>query len=303
MDRDYDKEIIEDDITRIVRQALGVDEDQILRDFLLAQTEIKDDQIPPEPEDGFEQLLKKMKDRNIRPKYIHASDNIIGIADESPDANAGEAASRTGSTSHTRRPRRLKTLVKVAVVAAVLMAMVFGMGITARARRRYTFDVTERDVSGIDVIYNKGNIASQNDLLSDAYQRIQDELGIDVLKLNYIPDGMFFKGIDISKNRAIMFFEYNEKQIYLLQQLRLEGSSFNRVTDRTPYKVVYNDWLKKDLLIEVNSTEKREKEFQFQQIEKDAYYSIEGIMKAKEFEEIVENIYLEIKNRSISDEK
>ena len=293
MDRDYDKEIIEDDITRIVRQAFGVDEDQILRDFLLAQTEIKDDQIPPEPEDGFEQLLKKMKDRNIRPKYIHASDNIIRIADESPDANAGEAASRTGSTSHTRRPRRLKTLVKVAVVAAVLMAMVFGMGITARARRRYTFDVTERDISGIDIMYNKGNIASQEDSLSDAYQTIYDELGINVMKFAYIPERMLLVKTNIDKNRATMFFEYDEKMIYVIQQIRLEGSSFNRVTDRKKHKEVFNNVLDRKLFIEKNKTESGETEFQFQVTEQDVYYSIEGIMEEKEFEKIVENVYFE----------
>ena len=296
MDRDYDKEIIEDDITRIVRQAFGVDEDQILRDFLLAQTEIKDDQIPPEPEDGFEQLLKKMKDRNIRPKYIHASDNIIRIADESPDANAGEAASRTGSTSHTRRPRRLKTLVKVAVVAAVLMAMVFGMGITARARKRYTFNVTERDISGIDIIYNKGNITSQEDMLSDAYQTIYEELGIDVLKLNYIPKGMIFEKLSIDNNRAKLLFSYNDKYIYVTQQLRIEGSSFNTVTDRKPYKTVYNMWFEQDLPIEMNEIQNGDKEFHIQIVAQESYYSIEGIMTEGEFKKIVENIYLEIKD-------
>lgn len=292
MDRDYDKEIIEDDITRIVRQAFGVDEDQILRDFLLAQTEIKDDQIPPEPEDGFEQLLKKMKDRNIRPKYIHASDNIIRIADESPDANAGEAASRTGSTSHTRRPRRLKTLVKVAVVAAVLMAMVFGMGITARARRRYTYNVTERDVSGIDILYDKGNVTSQEDILADVYQSIQDELGISVLKLTYVPNGMFFDRVEINKNRARMFFKYNDRWIYVTQQTQLDGSSFNLTSDRKIYKTVFNELFNQELQIKKNIVESGETEFQVQIIEQDAYFSVEGIMEEEEFVELVKNLYL-----------
>lgn len=292
MDRDYDKEIIEDDITRIVRQAFGVDEDQILRDFLLAQTEIKDDQIPPEPEDGFEQLLKKMKDRNIRPKYIHASDNIIRIADESPDANAGEAASRTGSTSHTRRPRRLKTLVKVAVVAAVLMAMVFGMGITARARRRYTYNVTERDVVGADIMYDKGNILNQEDMLADAYQKIQDELGIDVLKLGYIPPGMILQNVAIDKNRAKMTFSYNGKSIYVIQQLRLDGSSHNAISDRTYYKMVYNTLLRQDIAVEMNKVENGNVEFSSQITIQDSYYSIMGIIEETEFVQMIENICL-----------
>lgn len=292
MDRDYDKEIIEDDITRIVRQAFGVDEDQILRDFLLAQTEIKDDQIPPEPEDGFEQLLKKMKDRNIRPKYIHASDNIIRIADESPDANVGEAASRTGSTSHTRRPRRLKTLVKVAVVAAVLMAMVFGMGITARARRSYIYRITERDVPGVDIIYNKGTTLEQDDLLEEAYQVIGDTLGIPVLKLIYIPRGMIFEDINIVKNRSRMQFEYNGKRVYVIQQKCLDGSSFNTMADREIYMSVRNDFLDEDLSVELNITEEGERELSVQIVKNDSYYSVSGIMEDEEFKKVVENINL-----------
>ena len=42
-----------EDAERLLQEAFGVSEDQLLKDFILAQTEVKDSDIPPEPEDGF----------------------------------------------------------------------------------------------------------------------------------------------------------------------------------------------------------------------------------------------------------
>lgn len=295
MDRDYEKAIIEDDLDRLVRQAFGVDEDQLMHDFLLAQTEIREDQIPPEPEDGFDQLIKKMEERGIRPKYVNAKLAGIHLAPSS-DTSQGEKTSGEVTAIHNHKPRRLKTIIKVALIAAVLMAMVLGMGMTARARKRYTYNVTERDVLGADIMYDKGNIADQGDDLEEAYHKIQDELGIDVLKLTYIPENMVFERLSIRKNRAELYFKYNGKSIYVIQQLRLEGSSFNTVSDRKPYESVYNEWFKEEIQIEMNLTEDKEKEYYAKITQQDSFYSIEGIMDEKEFEKIVKNVFLN--NRS-----
>ena len=48
-----------EDAERLLQEAFGVSEDQLLKDFILAQTEVKDSDIPPESEDGFERLMKK----------------------------------------------------------------------------------------------------------------------------------------------------------------------------------------------------------------------------------------------------
>lgn len=291
MDRDYEKAIIEDDLDRLVRQAFGVDEDQLMHDFLLAQTEIREDQIPPEPEDGFDQLIKKMEERGIRPKYVNAKLAGIHLAPSS-DTSQGEKTSGEITAIHNHKPRRLKTIIKVALIAAVLMAMVLGMGMTARARRRYTYHVTQRDIAREDIVYNKGNIAVQGDKLEEAYRKIKDDLGISVLKLTYIPKDMFFEKIEFNKNRATMTFQYNEKLIYLTQQIRLDGSSFNKTTDRKTKFMVYNDYFKSELPVEMNELQDGTKEFHMQIVNQDAFYAIEGVMNEDEFEKIVANIQI-----------
>ena len=48
-----------EDAERLLQEAFGVSEDQLLKDFILAQTEVKDSDIPPEPEN--QQLFQWMK--------------------------------------------------------------------------------------------------------------------------------------------------------------------------------------------------------------------------------------------------
>lgn len=293
MDRDYEKAIIEDDLDRLVRQAFGVDEDQLMHDFLLAQTEIREDQIPPEPKDGFDQLIKKMEERGIRPKYVNAKLAGLHLAPSS-DTSQGEKTSGEITGIHNHKPRRLKTIIKVALIAAVLMAMVLGMGMTARARKRYTYVITEKN-NGTDILYEKGHTVGQFDLLENAYDIVQKKLGIEVLKMSYIPDKMLFDRLSVGKNRVTLFFTYEGKTIYFVQQVRIGGSSFKISSDREQYKLIYNEMLGLDIPIEMNKTKDNEKEFGIQITEKDAYYSIEGIMDESEFEEIVKNLYLEVK--------
>ena len=72
--------------------------------------------------------------------------------------------------------------------------------------------------------------------------------------------------------------------------MRLEGSSFNTTSDRKIYGLIYNDYLKQELPIEMNRLENGKKEFNVQIVCQDAYYSVEGIMDEKEFKMIVENL-------------
>ncbi|MDY5482840.1 MAG: hypothetical protein SPF91_01435, partial [Clostridium sp.] len=173
--------------------------------------------------------------------------------------------------------------------------MVLGMGMTARARKRYTYNVTERDLSGVDIIYNKGNITSvisDEDNLEDAYRRINEKLGINILRLFYIPKDMYFQKLTIDKNKAKLWFNYKDRMIYVTQELRLEGSSYNPISDRKPYKNVYNNFLNCEIPIEMNDLTNGEKEFHIRITIQDSIFSIEGILEEKEFEKIVENIYI-----------
>ena len=56
-----------EDAERLLQEAFGVSEDQLLKDFILAQTEVKDSDIPPESEDGFERWEQARKVKKNHP--------------------------------------------------------------------------------------------------------------------------------------------------------------------------------------------------------------------------------------------
>ena len=106
-----------EDAERLLQEAFGVSEDQLLKDFILAQTEVKDSDIPPEPEDGFERLMAKLEAE-------------VGTSPESEKESSSENIVKLHEEA--RKPRRLKTIVKVSVAAAAIAVMVVAMGISGR---------------------------------------------------------------------------------------------------------------------------------------------------------------------------
>ncbi len=277
MDRGHNGPKADHDLDQWLKQAFGKDDDTLLKDFLLAQTEIKDNQIPPEPEDGFARLLTKIEERRIRPHY-----------NETAETNT----LTTGQKRVRQHYRRIKPFLRIAVAVSALAALLLAMGMTVGAKRGYQYNVTERENIGSNIVYNKGTVADQENMLEEAYQEISTELGSDVLRMGYIPDRMEYKMSEISKSRATMYFEYKGKKFYIVQQIRTEGSSLNYLSDKAGHMEVYNPYMDADILIEKEYTEKGELELSVQIISQDSYYLIMGVVGEEEFKKIIENVYI-----------
>ena len=121
-----------EDAERLLQEAFGVSEDQLLKDFILAQTEVKDSDIPPESEDGFERLMAKLEAE-------------VGTSPESEKESSSENIVKLHEEA--RKPRRLKSIVKVSVAAAAIAVMVVAMGISAGAKREYRYVVREKETA------------------------------------------------------------------------------------------------------------------------------------------------------------
>ncbi len=61
MDRGHNGPKADHDLDQWLKQAFGKDDDTLLKDFLLAQTEIKDNQIPPNRKTGLLVCLQRLK--------------------------------------------------------------------------------------------------------------------------------------------------------------------------------------------------------------------------------------------------
>ena len=267
-----------EDAERLLQEAFGVSEDQLLKDFILAQTEVKDSDIPPGSEDGFERLMAKLEAE-------------VGTSPESEKESSSENIVKLHEEA--RKPRRLKTIVKVSVAAAAIAVMVVAMGISAGAKREYRYVVRERDSVRSDIVLNNVDTIQIEDELEKAYTEIAEKTKIQAIRFAYIPEKMHYIKTDITSTRVVMYFEYGKYKVKIIQQFRDNGNSTNIISDRKKAMKVHNDLLNEDINIQQAKIDSGEMEYSSIVIKGAAYYQISGIMPQKEFKKIVENMYLE----------
>lgn len=267
-----------EDAERLLQEAFGVSEDQLLKDFILAQTEVKDSDIPPESEDGFERLMAKLEAE-------------VGTSPESEKESSSENIVKLHEEA--RKPRRLKTIVRVSVAAAAIAVMVVAMGISAGAKREYRYVVREKDSVRNEIVLNNVEAIPGEDELDKAYIEIAKKTKIQAIRFAYIPEKMHYIKTDITSTRVVMYFEYDKYRVKIIQQFRDGGNSTNIISDRKKAMKVYNDFLNEDINIQQAKIDSGEMEYSSIVIKGAAYYQISGIMPQKEFKKIVENMYLE----------
>lgn len=267
-----------EDAERLLQEAFGVSEDQLLKDFILAQTEVKDSDIPPEPEDGFERLMAKLEAE-------------VGTSPESEKESSSENIVKLHEEA--RKPRRLKTIVKVSVAAAAIAVMVVAMGISAGAKRGYRYVVREEGSVRSDIVLNNVDMIQTEDALEKAYTEIAKKTKIQAIRFAYIPEKMHYIKTDIASTRVVMYFEYDKYRVKIIQQFRDGGNSTNIISDRKKAMKVHNDLLNEDINIQQAKIDSGEMEYSSIVIKGATYYQISGIMPQKEFKKIVENMYLE----------
>lgn len=267
-----------EDAERLLQEAFGVSEDQLLKDFILAQTEVKDSDIPPESEDGFERLMAKLEAE-------------VGTSPESEKESSSENIVKLHEEA--RKPRRLKSIVKVSVAAAAIAVMVVAMGISAGAKREYRYVVREKDSVRNEIVLNNVEAIPGEDELDKAYTEIAKKTKIQAIRFAYIPEKMHYIKTDIASTRVVMYFEYDKYRVKIIQQFRDGGNSANIISDRKKAMKVHNDLLNEDISIQQAKIDSGEMEYSAIVIKGAAYYQISGIMPQKEFKKIVENMYLE----------
>ena len=267
-----------EDAERLPQEAFGVSEDQLLKDFILAQTEVKDSDIPPEPEDGFERLMAKLEAEvgtSPESEKESSSENIVKLHEE------------------VRKPRRLKSIVKVSVAAAAIAVMVVAMGISAGAKREYRYVVQERDSLRNEIVLNNIEAAPGEDELDRTYIEIARKTKIHVMKLAYIPRNLEYVKADIGETRAVIYFRYGKYKVKLVQQIGDVGSSMSVVSDRKKETHVYNELLRENINIDRASIENGKIEYSSYYVKGNSYYQISGVMPQREFCKIIKNLYLE----------
>ena len=273
MDKDRDRHKTEYDLDQLLRESFGMDDESLLERFQRAQTEIDDSQIPPEPEDGFERLLDKIEEKGIEPKYIRERE----------------------AERKKNKIRRLKPMLKVALVAAVVVGIMAATTITAGAKKYFSYRKTVKPSIRNAVILDNDRNKDERGKLEEAYDEIRNDLGIDVIHLDQIPPELVYINTVISGDTAMMHFKYKNNNFNVIQQIRgIEDSAFV-VSDRKELdkETIYNKWLNKEIELQKATIDSGEIEFSSEIIIEDTYYYLAGVMEKEEFINIIKNLYVE----------
>lgn len=269
-----------EDPEELARKLFGYDDETLLRELKEAELELEqmkaedpelEAQLQAETEAGFQALMQKIHDENIKP--VSEREYYERIKEE------GHKASR------------LRPVLKGMFVAAAIFVVLSGMGGVVSARKEFEYQYVSGGKIKNETIWRNGDYSKTEGRLVDAYHRIGEDLGINVLILNYKPRQMLFDELIIDKGHARIKFSYNENIIYL-KEIKDSADQITDyvLSDRKEVETVYNQWLKANFVIEENKLDKGIVEYSTKFKGDGAYYYLQGIIEKDEFIKIVKSL-------------
>lgn len=316
-DRSFDQQY--KSIEQLIREAYGLSPDQMEKRMEWAEAEAASDaplggrSIPNAPEHEFQTILSKMEARGITPRVmadfsrdqqrVLQSENGFLAAQRAwlsvkPDPvikskgiGPGRRESENAKKTFFSVPVRTAGAA-AACVAAGIAIFTLRPGIDVMGKRNYTYVSEVRDGEKTDIVWNnqENYISSGEGKLEQAYSRIQEELGMPVVRLNYMPTGMKFSGLTIENGHARLELDYKDNYVYILQVHYLKDNSDMDFTDSEEYTNLYNEWINKTIPIRRVEIEEGIFEYYAYLEMKSAHYYLQGIMDEMDFFNIVKNL-------------
>lgn len=229
------------------------------------------------PDDSYEDLMRRIAARE--------KENAGKTAEKA--SGAGGAGAGGARIFHFRR----RTLIAAALAAVLLLAFSAG----AVGERLFEPEVTGQIEDGeYNVRVESGDETYYLNLdETEAYEEIEERLGILALRLGYKPKGMELTKVVISEDmgEARMEFEHGDEFLTVYENKQSATAVFDMQIDSEIIDTVemfYNE--EKISILEVN--EEGESPFYITQLEHgNAYYRVISNLKLLEFEEILKESF------------
>lgn len=280
-------------ISECLREAFGYSDDQLLKQLDQANETFKDVNFTG----AEDRLMKRFLARKAELEKETASQTPTLVPqNESANIQIAEELPKKTVTVISEAEEKKKNEKKVirfgkkkVLATAALVAVIAGMlGGTAIGKKSYFF---RRDQAGdaVAIIDNDKNMEATSSL-DKAYDEIEKELACPVLRLEYYPEDMEFRGYSIYKNEAKLKFVYKNNVVNILQIKNTESASVNLESDRSEKKTVYNKWIKQQIEYNANVLEEGKVEYGTTIMYNNMIYYITGCIPEIEYEKILENL-------------
>lgn len=277
-----------------------------------SETFLDEASIPESPEGEFSVILAKLAARGITPRRLadfdQESRKAMGKEDyldreglphqmdleEEGCKGLGLGMKKMLGSAGKLLERPLRIAAVAAACLTVGVVIFLAPRIDAIAKKRYQYEArVESGERGRIVWNNQDDYISDVGNLEKAYEQIRDELGIPVLRLNYIPEGMSLSNLTIQSGYAKMTFAYKGNCIYMLEVSYPMGDSSTQYSDCEEYGVVFNEWIGQSISIRRNKRTKNNYEYNAYFSVDNSRYILAGVMKQDEFYEIIKNLVVE----------
>jgi len=267
------KGLIEDnEIDHLLQQLYGFSDEQLLRDF----KEMEEDKTPrPDLEpfpDEFDRIWEDIQ-----------AERAARFAEEEKGGISEEAA--TVAPKPRRKKRSWKRLAVVGLAACFLT---LGCCFVAVGKKSYFY--REKNITESSLLFNNDSSIIIFDDQENAYETIEENFGIKPLRLNYMPEGMTFKKLEMNSRRAVLEFLYNDETIYFVQTSDKTEASNGHKTDSRGSEIVTNKWLKKEIAVKKEQINNIPNCYEAQFVHEDLFCWIFGAIEEGEFLKIVERI-------------
>ena len=237
-----------------------------------------------------EQIEKEVKERTDLDDIKVSEEMETALFNKIQDY---EYDKRTKTVYHRKKRRYF-----IVALAAVLV-LVFGSAMTGIGSKSYWKVIWDRmageeNASVVNVEDMDAQTTSDIDELQ-VYKEIRNELGISIVRLQYLPKRMVLKEYEIDKEqkRATLIYDWDGQVIRYMMYMNDTDSSFGQVeTDELINEYSINT----DNNVEINVKEysidnvdekRNVAEFEY----RDAQYQLMGIMPSEEFDKILKNLF------------
>lgn len=259
-------------IRECLQQAYGYSDEQLLKKMEEAEKSLEDTDFPGAEERIFQKLMERKAAEEEKEERAGKPEQMPEPIPSGFSISGGAAPKRFGKR-------------KLAISAALAAALAVLLGITAIGGRSYFFRARRDELNAV-IINNNPNKKDVSQL-EEAYQLIESELGIPVLRLEYMPLDLEFKTAIWKETSITLQFYYNENIIILYEGEKADNMSVGIESDRNEKKTVYNERLNQDITYLGNELEDGRIEYEtLLTIDENIYY-FSGIMPEEEFVKII----------------
>ena len=240
---------------------LDLEMKEILRSFEKAEKDTSSLPLNPPPADEFDRIWTRIQaERELIPDPVPAV---------------------------KPRRRRINKIFAVGVAAAVLTV---GGCFVAMGTKSYFYRDGRRVSNGV-VYNNDSNALSVRDE-EEAYAKIAQELGMQTLKLGYMPEEMYFQSVVIEDGYGNLQNKYKNSQVSFIQAKANSSTSMVHSSDTNVMDEVKNQALHLNFEIYGEAINGNGMRYETYFTYKGVYYHLFGELPKKEFEEMLKKIHL-----------